>query len=310
MKYVIAGNAVADCINYADGSSAGFRPGGATLFALTGFQLYTDKVMMVGGFGEDYMDQMGEYLARNPNVITEGFNVRDPHHPINYMYYQNEGDWTSETVYGNAHYDNLCCNPFEDHMEDFLEDCDAVATFRGEDPKFFEEIFALQDRFGFRFGWEIRGNMCVPEKLELIKEILQRTQAFSLNRAEAFTLFSVDNDTDAINALHGLNVPVIIYRVGGDGLYVLMDGKALHAPSFMKYSVTDVTGCGNTSTAAGFYAFFEGMDHWQIAAHANVAAAHNLRGYGAMDLSEEIRSAAAEDLKAYLDELRSTSRLF
>ena len=62
MKYVVAGNAVADCINYADGSSAGFRPGGATLFALTGIQLWTDDVLLCGGFGEDYMQQLGDYL--------------------------------------------------------------------------------------------------------------------------------------------------------------------------------------------------------------------------------------------------------
>lgn len=309
MKYVIAGNAVADCITYADGTCAGFRPGGATLFALTGFQLFSDEAMLVGGFGADYMEQLGEYLAANPNVVTDGFHVRDPHHPINYMFYLDEGGWDSRTVYGNAHYDNLCCNPNEDRMRDYLADTVGVCTFRGEDPVFFDELFQLQKEFHFRFAWEIRASMTVPEKLPLIREILQNTEAFSINRPEAYRLFDVSSDVEAIRALHGLNVPLVVYRVGKEGLYILQNGAYVFAPSFEKYPVVDVTGCGNTSTAAAFYAFWEGKDIYDIAAYANIAAAHNLRGYGAMDVSPENRKAALADVAAFSAELRVKERI-
>ena len=305
MKYVVAGNAVADCINYADGSSAGFRPGGATLFALTGIQLWTDDVLLCGGFGEDYMQQLGDYLERN-HIDRRGFNVRDPHHPINYMYYRDEGGWDTKTVHGFAHYDRLCCNPEEDGLRRFLTDARAVTTFRGEDPAFFREMFALQEEFGFRFGWEIRGSMCVPEKLPLIRQLLERVDAFSLNGPEAYTLFGVDSDQAAIDALLALHVPLVIFRVGKRGLYVLKDGEVLFAPSFEQYPVVDVTGCGNTSTASGFYAFWEGMDIYDIAAYANVASAHNLRVYGAMDLGPAQRAEALADAAAFSRQLRAT----
>lgn len=308
MKYLIAGNAVADCITYADGRCAGFRPGGATLYALTGIQLFTDDVMLVGGFGADYMDQLGEYLNRNPNIDRRGFHVRDPHHPINYMDYRDEGGWDTRTVYGYAHYDNLCCNPDEDHLEDYLADAHAVCTFRGEDPAFFEQLFALKKRFGFRFGWEIRASMTVPEKIAPIREILRETDAFSINRPEAYRLFNVEGDEAAIRALQALDVPLVVYRVGKEGLYILKDGTQLFAASFEKYPVTDVTGCGNTSTAAAFYAFWEGKDIFDIASYANVAAAHNLRVYGAMDVTQEARKAALADVRAFSTGLRAGAR--
>lgn len=304
MKYVIAGNAVADCITYADGSCAGFRPGGATLYALTGIQLFTDEVLLVGGFGADYMDQLGEYLGRNPNIDRRGFHVRDPHHPINYMYYRDNGLWDTRTVYGFEHYDNLCCNPEEDRLREFISDAVGVCTFRGEDPVFFEQLFALKKEFGFRFGWEIRASLTVPEKLPHIQSILKEADAFSINRPEAYSLFDVESDTDAIRALHALHVPLVVYRVGKEGLFILTDGTALFAESYEKYPVTDVTGCGNTSTSAAFYAFWEGKDIYDIAAYANVAAAYNLRVYGAMDVTGENREMALADVREFSEMLR------
>ena len=53
MKYVVAGNAAADCITFADGTCTGFVAGGASLFALLGIQLWDDEALLCGGFGED-----------------------------------------------------------------------------------------------------------------------------------------------------------------------------------------------------------------------------------------------------------------
>ena len=85
MKYVVAGNAAADCITFADGTCTGFVPGGATLFALLGIQLWTDEVLLCGGFGADYMDTLGPWMERN-RIDRRGFNIRDPKNPLNYMF--------------------------------------------------------------------------------------------------------------------------------------------------------------------------------------------------------------------------------
>lgn len=299
MKYVVAGNAAADCITFADGTSTGFLPGGATLFALTGIQLWTDEVMLCGGFGADYMDHMGEWLLRN-HINRDGFHVRDPKNPLNYMYYRDEGNWDAKTVYGNKHYDMLSCDPEKDHLREFLSDTVGLYIFRGDDPGFYRQIFALKEEFSFKLCWEIKGNFAVPEKMDAIQKILERTDAFSINGPEAHALFQVDNDQDAIAAMQVLRLPLVIYRVGKRGIYILKDGQAVFVPSFQKYPVKDVTGCGNSSTSAAFYAWCEGMDIHAIAAYANVTAGHNLRYYGAMELSAGDRQLAREDVRDFI----------
>lgn len=299
MKYVVAGNASADCITFADGKCTGFVPGGATLFALLGIQLWTDDVILCGGFGEDYMDTLGPWLERN-HIDRRGFRIRDSKNPLNYMYYRDEGGWDSRTEYGNEHFERLDCNPKLDHLEEWLEDCVGLAVFRGDAPEFYQQIFKLREQFGFRLGWEIKGDFAVPEKLEQIRQLTKNVDSFSINQPETYCLFGVDNDQDAIASLKTLNCSLIIYRVGKRGIYIIRDGETLFAPAFTKYPVTDVTGCGNISTAAAFYAWCEGMDIYEIAAHANIAAGHNLRYLGALELSEENRRLAREDVADYI----------
>lgn len=294
--YVIAGNAAVDKITFADGTSTGFMPGGATLFALTGIQLWTDSALMCGGFGADYMEHMGEWLVRN-RIDRRGFHVRDPRNPLNYLVYRDSGDWYSYTEYGNEHYDNLDCDPQKDHLRDFLGGTKGVYCFRGDDLSFFSQMAELRAEFGFHFMWEIKATITVPEKLPVIQEILKGVDAFSINRREAYQLFQVTEDGEAIRFLQNLGPELVVYRIGSKGLYIIRGEEVLFAPSCQKYTVVDVTGCGNSSTAAAFYAWCEGMDLYGIAAAANITAAMNLRYQGAMELTPENRQAAQEEKK-------------
>lgn len=303
MKYVVAGNAVSERITFADGTSTEFMPGGATLYALLGIQLWTDEVLLCGGFGQDYMEQIGEWLTRN-HINRTGFNVRDERNPVNYMFYKDEGIWDSKTEYGVEHWDRLDCNPTLDQLGKYTEDAVGLAVFRGRDQEFYEQIFALREKQGFKLGWEIKGNYAVPEYLPEIRELLKSVDSFSINQTEAFCLFQVENDDAAIKALQALEVPLVLYRVGKRGIYILLEGKVLFAPAFTKYKVKDVTGCGNSSTSAGFYAWCEGKDIYEIAAHANVTAGHNLRYSGAMELSAEERKIAEQEMEEFASELR------
>ena len=310
MKYVVAGNAAADCITFADGTCTGFVAGGASLFALLGIQLWDDEVLLCGGFGEDYMDSLGDWLIRN-KIDRRAFNVRDPHHPLNYVNYRDEGGWDSHTVYGDAHYDSLDCNPELDHLEDYLEDTVGVTFFHGEDPDFYRQIFALRERFGFKLNWEIKGKLCIPENLEKIREMCKNVDSFSINGPETFELFGVNSDEEAIAALKTLGCALVIYRVGKRGIFIIKGEEVVFAPAFTKYPLVDVTGCGNSSTAAAFYAWCEGKDIYEIAAHANITAGHNLRYHGAMELSDENKALARKDLEefvAYLKETQTVTR--
>lgn len=292
--YVIAGNAAVDKITYADGTSTGFLPGGATLFALTGIQLWSDSVLMCGGFGADYMDHMGDWMIRN-HIDRRAFNVRDEKNPLNYMIYKDDGEWTSYTEYGDAHYDSLDCDPQKDHLADYLNGTKGVYCFRGEDENFFAQITELKKQFQFRLMWEIKGTLTVPEKLPFIKKTLKNVDAFSINKTEAQRLWGVEQDKQIIQKLKELELALIVYRVGAKGLYIVKDQKEVFVPSVKKFPVVDVTGCGNSSTSAAFYAWCQGMDSYAIGACANVTAAINLKYQGAMELTEENRKLAQRE---------------
>lgn len=301
--YIIAGNAAVDKITFADGTSTGFMPGGATLFALTGIQLWTDSVMMCGGFGKDYMEQMGEWMIRN-HIDRRGFHVRDSKNPLNYLIYKADGDWYSYTEYGNIHYDNLDCDPLKDNLRAFLPEAKGVYCFREDDLYFFGQMVQLRDIYGFRLMWEIKATITVPEKLPVIRKILENADAFSINRNEAFRLFGVSEDKDSIEALKALGVKLIVYRIGAKGLYIIQGKQVLFAPSLKKFPLKDVTGCGNSSTAAAFYAWCENKDIFEIASMANVTAGINLQYQGAMELTKENKRLAAKEAKLLSDKLR------
>lgn len=299
-EYVIAGNAAVDKITYADGTSTGFLPGGATLFALTGIQLWTDDVLMCGGFGADYMKHMGEWMIRN-HIDRRAFHVRDERNPLNYMVYKDDGEWFSYTEYGNAHYDSLDCDPDKDHLEDYLQGTKGVYCFRGEDKKFFTQMKELKKRFPFKLMWEIKGTVAVPEKLSFIEKTLENIDAFSINRTEAKRLFCLENDEKIINKLVGLHLGLIVYRIGSEGLYIIKDQESVFVPSIKKFPVIDVTGCGNSSTSAAFYAWCQGMDSYKIGVCANITAAINLRYQGAMELTQENRKLAYHELEEHVN---------
>ena len=291
MNYIVACNGSAEQIIFADHTKSGIVPGGAGFYALTGIKLWCDNVMMCAGLGKDYPEQIGQWLERN-NIDLRGFNVRDEKTPINVCVYKNEADWYSYTEYGNEHYDSLDCFPEKDHLCDFLDRTKGVYVFRNDDTTFWNQIIPLREKFGFKLMWEIKATIAIPEKLASLERLLRHVDAFSINRPEAFSLFGVGRDKDVIEKLRSFGLPLIVYRVGEEGLYILLNGDCLFAPSFQQYEVVDVTGCGNTSTAAALYAFCEGEPIEMIAAMANVASSHTLRYLGPMELTEENRKVA------------------
>jgi sugar/nucleoside kinase (ribokinase family) len=291
LRYIIACNGSAERIIFPDKTVSKLVPGGAGFFALTGIQLWTDEVMLCAGFGQDYEGQIGPWLDRN-HIDRGGFNVRDERNPINTCEYISASEWRGYADYGNDHFDSLDCFPDQDHLRDFLPDAAGVYVFRADDPVFWGQIIPLRQEFNFKLMWEIKATIATPEKRASVEKLLESVDGFSINRPEAFSLFEVDNDEAAIRRLRGYNLPLVVYRVGAEGLYILAAGKSLFAESFKEYETVDVTGCGNSSTAAAFYAWREGEPIHKIAAMANVAAAHNLRFTGLMEFEPGMRELA------------------
>lgn len=287
MRYVIASNAAFDKIHFTDGRISDYKAGGAGIHALTGVKLWTDEVALVCGVGRDYQEQMGGWLSDN-QICTEGFYIRDQHNPMNIIYYQEDGERSDETIYGDAHYNSLDCTA--EDLECYLEshpETEAVYTFKGDDERFWSQVLSLKEKYRFKMMWEINASICVPKKLDRITEILKHVEAFSLNRREAAQLFSVETEEEAIKKLKELNLSMVLYRVGAKGLYVITDQETGFYESINKGEVVDVTGCGNASSSASFYAWAEGKSCREIGIMANIASYLCLKEYSAMCVDQE-----------------------
>lgn len=302
MKYVVASNAAFDRIYFTDGRVSDYKAGGAGIHALTGIQLWTDDVQLVCGAGADYREQFGQWIDHN-RIDTQAFYVRDLHNPMNTIYYQEDGERTDETVYGNEHYNRLDCDG--DDLECYLkthDDVKAVYTFKDDTPAFWDKALALKPVYDFRMMWEINAGICVPQKLNRITEILQQVEAFSINRREVEQLFGVQDEEAGIQALKTLPCSMILYRVGPKGLYVILNNEHRFFPSLPNSGIVDVTGCGNASSSSSFYAWAQGLSIAQIGWTANITSAFCLREYSAMSVDQKQKEAASCWLKQLMEE--------
>lgn len=293
VKYLIASNAAYDRISFPDGRETGYLPGGAGLHALTGIQLWTDDVLLVCGIGADWKEKIGSWVERN-HIDTSAFDVRDELTPLNSCTYTPSGERIDRTVYGDAHYNSLDCQGYD--LERFFADgeAEAIYTFRDDQKDYWETMEKLQKEHGFRLMWEINARICVPEKLDEIRRLLSFCSTFSINRAEAFSLFGTDSEEEAIGCLRDLGMEMTLFRTGAKGLYVILPENVKFFPSIEKDSsrVIDVTGCGNSSTAASFWAWNEGYGIDGIGHAANIASYRCLKEYSAMNIGEEARQEA------------------
>ncbi len=293
MKYLIASNVAIDKIYLADGSSTEYLPGGAGLHALTGIQLWTDDVQIACGVGADWKDKIGSWIEKN-NINTSAFDVRDSLTPLNSCTYLANGDRIDKTVYGDEHYLSLDCKAKD--LRRYFENntVDAVYTFRDDEEDFWNTLIEYKKKYGFAIEWEINAGICIPSKLNRIKEILTHCEVFSLNKKEAFSLFDVNTEDEAIACLQSLGLKMILFRTGAKGLYVLFKGEVQFFPSIEKdqSKVLDVTGCGNSSSAASLWAWLEGFDINGIGYISNITSSYCLKQYSVMDIGEEKRTAA------------------
>lgn len=293
MKYLIASNIAIDKIFLPHGIETAYYPGGAGLHALTGIKLWTDDVKIACGVGADWKEKIGTWIEEN-GIDTSEVEIRDRLTPLNSCTYGASGERIDKTVYGDEHYNSLDCQAGDLYRFFSRDKADAVYTFKDDSVEFWNAMATLKQIHSFMLLWEINARICIPEKLTVIREILSCCDAFSINRKEAFSLFGVDSEEKAIEQLQSLGMKMILFRTGAKGLYVLMDGNSKFFPSLEKdqSKVVDVTGCGNSSTAASLWAWNEGMDIDGIGNAANITSMFCLKQYSVMSVEKQKRELA------------------
>ena len=145
----------------------------------------------------------------------------------------------------------------------------------------------LRKERGFKVMWEYTPDL---ECRTGIRDYLDACDIWSLNLPEAKELFGTGEETECIDDIRELGRPCF-FRLGTKGAAMVLDGKIFFVPIVrVTDDEKDPTGCGNSSTAAAMWAYFEGYDPLMTTCIANTVAAYNAAQFGPVPLfTEELR---------------------
>lgn len=279
-KYIALSTAVTDELYFSDGTHYPSVAGGAGIYALAGMLVWHENATIVTGVGADYHDLYGQWYEKN-HIATEGLLVKDPHTPHTVIRYLAEDDRTETPRYGDDHYLKVAPSPGD--LAQFCQDATGVYVFRNANPNFWQGILSLKKEHGFTLMWEIANDCTRVDHLEQVEAIAKNVDVFSINAAEAKSLFGVATLEQAVTKLHAWNLPMVYLRVGSKGAYALSQGTATLVPSVPNCTVVDVTGGGNSSSGGALVGYCETKDAVLAAKMGNVAASFIIGQYGVPD---------------------------
>ncbi len=293
MSYVIVSTTVTDDITLASGHKIGKKLGGAGTYALSGAKVWSDDVILIAKTGQDYNDLYGSWYDKN-NLSKEGITVACEKTPVSVIQYYDDGERIETPLYGFEHYVSLEATP--EDIEPFCKDAKGVYIFKGAEPEYFEKILGYKDKYGFKLLWELNASFALPEYIDVIKSITSRLDIFSLNITEVCNMFSVCDPKLAVERLKCLNVPFIYLRMGAKGALMLEGDKVYEIPPVSGITAVDVTGGGNSSSAAVLCGICEGLSPLQAGIMGSISASVCIAQFSVPDLIDEKVRNKAKDL--------------
>lgn len=297
-NYAVTGSIMLNNIKYADGSTKEGLLGGGGLYALSGIRLWTDQCHFVGDIGEDFETLVAPWWDGN-HIPRTGLNLCHRHCVYNQVNYEPDGRFFEHSIYpeGSAHNMYMVTHP--EQIEPVAGDLKGLSMVASANPVEFRKIGRMREKYGFKVMFEINTGNCKAEFLDDILECLQHVDIYSVNLPEAKDIFSQETEEGCIAAMQKIGKPCF-FRVGIKGSYMVMPDKAWFVPIVRGEHDIDPTGCGNSSTAAAFYAMCEGEDPLMCAIIGNVTSCLNAQQFGPMPVMDAaLRQKArrmAEDL--------------
>ena len=305
MSYLVVSTAVIDKIVLPNGMAQNLVLGGAGVYALSGIKVWHDDVKIVTGVGEDFLASQGDWFANN-NLTTSGLIIKDKNTPHTVIQYFADGERLETPTFGTEHYYRLMPSA-ADVRTHCTPDTAGVYVFRDTAPLFWQEMSRLKAEYNFKLMWELDASVAVPEKLPEVLAVLNNCDIFSLNKQEAFTLFSVNQIEAAITNLQNLRLPLVFLRLGAKGATIITPENQYHIPSVPDAHVVDPTGAGNSSSAAVLVGYCQSQDPVTIGTMGAVSATFCLAQYGPPPiLDHTVRLEAQQTLARQIS--RSTNK--
>jgi sugar/nucleoside kinase (ribokinase family) len=132
-------------------------------------------------------------------------------------------------------------------------------------------------------------NYWIDSKLDDLKKVLKRVDAFLLNEAEALKIAQTPNIVSAARKLSGLGPRVVVIKRGEYGFFMYSDNRFFVLPAVPIEKVVDPTGAGD-SFAGGFMGYLcrggFSRTQWdyktlqEACVHGSVVASYGVEDFG------------------------------
>lgn len=295
-KYLIVSTAVTDEIHKHGHPDVQYALGGAGVYALVGAKVWIDDLSILTGVGEDFSSLHLEWFKNN-NLSTANLMVKDPHTPKTIIQYEDEDHRTETPFYGAEHYQKMNAG-VSDIAEALTKDTMGIYVFKTHDEVFWEELLQLKNQRDFKILWELNADSASFEYLSKVKKIAEQIDVLSLNRTEAQSLFGVMDTETIINNLQGWDINTVFLRAGSEGAYMITKNSTLKIKSVEQVRVVDVTGGGNSSSAAVLIGYCEGRSLEEMGLMGSISAAICIEQEGVPKIIDKhIRVKAVEILQ-------------
>ena len=297
MKYLVTGTTIVDYPRFPDGTGVDNVLGGCGVYSYSGVRMLTDEVEFTAKTGEDFDEYFGEYFRLN-NISTDYLDVVTPHLMRTRIEYRANGSYRAVPVPGSPSYDEapeLHCRTesFTKYFPLVEKGLYCFNNVRG--------AAEARDQYGFRIMLEGATGVG-PEYRDELLEGARLADIYSLNSNECKDIFRLQTEEECYETLLGIGRPCF-FRLGTKGAAMIADGRSYFVPIVhVTDHEKDPTGCGNSSTAAAMWAWFEGYDPLMTTCIANTVAAYNSVQFGPVprftkELRENIFKKAEEVYK-------------
>lgn len=304
-KFVVAGSAVVDrIIPYNRPDQITERLGGGVVYALSGAKIWTDDCIAACYTGQDFDRYYGSWMREN-DFSFSGINRKFPHTNSGDVRYDADGLYTCTDNYPEYfHFGDM---PDEALLKPLMGgSCGAVHLLAPGDLENFASLDKYRSKYGIQVGLEMepvcRGG--APE--DVVQELTDRyLDFFSINFSECKLIYpGIRDEKDALERMQALNCPVF-FRMGQKGAYMIVDHKPYFSPLVDDFGTVDPTGCGNSSTAAAFWALCSGYSPIEISYIGAVTAALNASSMGVIPKFEPwMREKCTQLVKNYVGNCR------
>lgn len=269
---MIASCVLVDQIEHFGSKGSRVALGGAGLHASAGAILAGGAPRLLTGVGHDFSDLCQDW-AKDAGLDIRHVKTVVDQTPKNRIVYYGQDRRTETPILGHDHFKQ--CEAKPTHIIENLHDARSLYIFRNLDPHFWRTLRPAVKDMGLPILWELSNEICAPENLPRVSELADIVTAISLNLSEAKALVGSDDAYVVTKTLGALPFAVIFLRSGADGSLIIHQtplARVIDRVPTLDIRPVDVTGGGNTYSAAALVGLATGLDPLQAAFKATAAA--------------------------------------